>query len=162
MKKSKMIIFILVITLLLTNIQVVFAAQDKPVPGAPKGWTYRVDKGSSRGNENTHVHVDGPKGEEFVDGFGGKNSHKKLPSLDKAPKKIREGVKGTKDYKDAEKNAKAEIKAINNIKKKNLDWSKITDRVIATLLVLAAGATWFFPGDDPAAWLNFARSWGLI
>ncbi len=43
MKKSKMIIFILVITLLLTNIQVVFAARDKPVPGAPKGWTYRLD-----------------------------------------------------------------------------------------------------------------------
>lgn len=157
---KKFTLFLLVMSLMLMSVTPTFAAKNKPLPGH-KGWSYRVDKGKTGGNENTHVHLKGPKSQEYVDGFGGKNSHKKLPRLKDAPNKVRKTLEKQKDYKDAEEAAEAEQDAIKELKRNDFDWGKAADRAAAIALIVAAGATWFFPGDDAAAWANAARAFAF-
>ncbi len=158
--KKKLTVLMLIMSLMVMSVTPTFAGQNIPLPGH-KGWTYRIDKGNSSGNSNTHVHLDGPKGQEYVDGFGGKNSHKNKPGLDEAPSKQRKALKKQKKYKDAEEAAEAEQAAVKELKKSDFDWAKAADRAAAIALIAAAGATWFFPGDDAAAWANAARAWAF-
>lgn len=138
-----------------------FAGSNKPIPGAPKGWKYRVDLGNTRGNENPHVHVYSPKGTEYIDGLGGKNSHKSKPKISKVPGRVRKKLEQQRDYKDAKDKAN-KIQALKKqLRSKHLDFSKWSDRIIAIGLVAAAGLTWFFPGDDALAWANLARVFAL-
>lgn len=153
--------FLLFIFIFSMAVQPTFAATTKQIPGAPKGWRYRIDKGNSRGNENPHVHVYGPNGKEYVDGLGSSNSHKSKPKISEVPSKVRKKLEQQKDYKEAKKEA-AEIRALKSkLKAKKLNFAKAADRAIAIGLVIAAGLSWFFPGDDAAAWTNLARAWGF-
>lgn len=52
--------------------------------------------------------------------------------------------------------AKKEIKK----KKLKIDWKHIADVVIAIGIVVVATGTFFFQGDDMAAWINFLRAIG--
>lgn len=68
------------------------------------------------------------------------------------PKKIIDKVKAHKDYKNAQEKQKKLDKAAKEIKDKKVNMSKTTDIIIAIAIVVAATATFFFPGDDVAAW----------
>lgn len=159
--KKLVSIFLTFALIFVINAQDSSAASNKQIPGCPKGWRYRVDLGNSRGNNNPHVHVYGPNGQEYVDGLGSTNSHKSLPNVSSAPRKVRKKLEEQRDYRDAKRKA-AQIRTLKSkIRSKHLNFRKWGDRAIAIGLVIASGLTWFFPGDDAAAWLNLARAWAL-
>lgn len=111
-----------------------------------KGWTYRVDKPSSS-NVKPHVHVDNNKegihGTENVDGTP---SHGKTLEESGVPKKVRDKVRGSKDYKKGQKDLKNMKKAKAEIKRKKLNLNKYQDLIIAAgIFVAIVGVAFFVP-----------------
>lgn len=116
-----------------------------------KGWTYRVDKPSSS-NAKPHVHVDnnsrGIHGTENVDGTP---SHGKTLERSGVPKKVRDQVRGSKDYKKGQKDLKNMKKAKAEIKRKKLNLNIYKDLIIAAgIFIVIVGVAFFAPEALPA------------
>lgn len=115
------------------------------------GWTYRVDKPSSS-NAKPHVHVDNNKrgihGTENVDGTP---SHGKTLERSGVPKKVREKVRGSKDYKKGQNDLKNMKRAKAEIKRWKLNLNKYKYLIIAAgIFVAIVGVAFFAPEALPA------------
>lgn len=113
-----------------------------------KTWSYRVDKPSA-GDAKPHVHVykNGKQvGAECVDGT---SSHGK--TLKKVPKKVKDKVRSSKDYKKGKSDLKKMKKAKAEINKKHLNLKKAKDLIIAAgIFVAIVGVAFFAPEVLPA------------
>lgn len=106
------------------------------------------------GNGRYHVHVYKDGKEIGSERCGGGKSHK--DELNNVDKKIKNKVRSDRKYKaGADKNAKLD-KAASKIRQQGL--TKAGKIGIAIGLVVAATGTFFFPGDDIAAWGNLIRA----
>ncbi|WP_313891094.1 hypothetical protein [Psychrobacillus sp.] len=119
----------------------------------------RVDVPKASDDAQYHVHVTNKKlGIDAAEGVNGEPSHKKTLAGSGVPKKIIDKVKEHKDFKNAEKKQKKLDDAAAEIKAKKLDLNKTEDIIIAIAVVVAATATFFFPGDDVLAWGALLRA----
>ncbi|WXR62877.1 hypothetical protein WG909_06615 [Peptostreptococcaceae bacterium AGR-M142] len=158
---SKLLILTLIFMLSIPSLA--FAAEDVFTIDNHK---VRVDSprsGCGGKNNQWHVHVYGKnKSMNKSNEIGCENvidqsdSHGK--DLSDVPRKTREKIRNHKKYKDAKKKQQQLNKAMKKIKRKKLNLRKTTDIIIAAGIVAAATFTWFFPGDDVAAWGNFLRA----
>lgn len=170
MKFSRKIVFILLIVLTVIytvpNVKITAnAANAGKSIDIGNGWKFRVDPPhTSGGNAKWHVHVKGKvngktvTGSEGVDGSASHGDH-----MNKIPNGVKKKIKNNPKYKEGQKKQKQLEKATNQIKAKKLklDWKHIGDVTIAIGIVVACTATFFFQGDDIAAWLNLFRALGL-
>ena len=110
--------------------------------------TWSVDKPSA-GDAKPHVHVykNGKQvGAECVDGT---SSHGK--TLKKVPKKVKDKVRSSKDYKKGKSDLKKMKKAKAEINKKHLNLKKRKDLIIAAgIFVAIVGVAFFAPEVLPA------------
>lgn len=144
----------------LTKSQTVSAAKSGEWQDLGKGWKFRVDPPHvDKSNANWHVHVTNGKksGSEAVNGEKSHDDH-----MDDIDKKVKEKIKNHPEYKKGQKKQKDLDKATSQIKKKGLkiDWKHVGDVIIAIGIVVACTATFFFQGDDIAAWINLLRALG--
>lgn len=152
------ICFILVSSLVGTDMKVMAKSTWIDVGG---GWEFRVDGPHVDGCTKYHVHArnkqEGKEGSECVDGTSSHGDH-----LNDVPKKVRNKIRDNNEYQKAKKKQKKLNDAKKEIKKKKLkiDWKHIADVVIAIGIVVVATGTFFFQGDDMAAWINFLRAIG--
>lgn len=142
--------------------QTVSAATSGQWQDLGQNWRFRVDPPhTENSNANWHVHVEntrtGAKGSEAVNGEASHGDH-----MNNVDKKVKEKVKNHPEYQKGKKKQQDLDKAKSEIKKKNLkiDWKHIGDVVIAICIVVACTATFFFQGDDVAAWMNLLRAMG--
>jgi anti-sigma28 factor (negative regulator of flagellin synthesis) len=125
------------------------------------GWKFRVDPphtGSDTGKYHVHVNYGNKEvGSEAVDGS---KSHG--DNMNNVPNSVKKKVKNHPEYKKGQEKQKKLDAAKSQIKSRNLkiDWWHIADVIIAIGIVIAATATFFFPGDDVGAWINFLRAIG--
>ena len=126
------------------------------------GWRFRVDPPhTENSNGKWHVHVEntrtGVSGSEGVDGSASHGDH-----MNNIPNKVKEKVKNHPEYKKGKDKQKKLDKAVEEIKQKDLkiDWAHIGDVILAIGIVVGATATFFFQGDDVAAWMNLLRAVG--
>lgn len=125
-----------------------------------QGWEFRVDPPhNDNANAKYHVHVrnkqKGIEGSEGVDGSASHGDH-----MNKVPNSVKKKIKDHEEYKKGKEKQKKLDKAVQEVKSKKLDLSKAADVVIAIGIVVACTATFFFPGDDVAAWANLLRTLG--
>lgn len=119
-------------------------------------WKVRIDFPTSA-NPKYHVHVYDPKGNQVgVENLDGTPSHGQ--TLSKVPNKVKTKIKEHPEYKKYKKKQEKLNEAAKKIKAKKLNLWKTADIIIAIGIVVAATATFFFPGDDIAAWGNFLRA----
>ena len=113
-----------------------------------KTWSYRVDKPSA-GDAKPHVHVykNGKQvGAECVDGT---SSHGK--TLKKVPKKVKDKVRNSKDYKKGKSDLKKMKKAKAEINKKHINLKNSKYLIIsAGIFVDIVGVAFFAPEVLPA------------
>lgn len=102
-----------------------------------------------------HVHVYEGNQEIGAGRCGGGKSHG--DELNKVPRKVKDKVKGDKNWKKGGEKNKDLDKAAKKINSEGL-LSKAGGIAIAIALVVGATATFFFPGDDVAAWANLLRA----
>lgn len=129
------------------------------------GWKFRVD-GPHTGTDTGkyHVHVEGRKGNKTVKGSEGVDGSKSHGDhMNDIPDSVKEKVKKHPKYKDGQKKQKDLDQAKKQIKSRNLkiDWQHVGDVIIAIGIVVACTATFFFQGDDIAAWMNLLRAIGV-
>jgi len=161
MKKILSIIMsTMMILLMITNS--VFAASSGKWIDLGQGWKFRVDPphtGSDTGKY--HVHVNYKNKEVGSEGVDGSKSHN--DNMKNVPNSIKKQIKNHPEYKKAQQKQKKLEAAKKQIKAKKLkiDWAHIADVIIAIGIVVATTATFFFPGDDVAAWINFFRAIGV-
>lgn len=130
---------------------------------SPKEWRMRVDDPDS-GAGKVHVHVENTRtGQTAVENVDGTESHGQTMTSKGIPKSVQNQVKDNEKYKKGIEKQKKLDDAKAKIKSKNLkiDWWHVWDVIIAIGIVVAATATFFFPGDDVAAWINFFRAIGV-
>lgn len=127
-----------------------------------KGWRFRVDPPHTDGSSGKwHVHAEntrtGQKGSEAVDGSASHGDH-----MNNVDKKVKDKIKNHPEYKKGKDKQKKLNNAVSQIKAKKLkiDWKHVSDVLIAISLVIAATGTFFFQGDDVAAWINLLRAIG--
>lgn len=133
----------------------------------PKSWRFRVDgphnDGGRQDTQKVHVHVEYQGKEVAAEGVDGSVSHgytmDKGQNGQRVPKHVQDQIKNHPEYKKGKKKQENIDKAAKEIKSKNLtlDWWHVWDVVIAIGIVVLATGTFFFPGDDIAAWINFFR-----
>lgn len=106
------------------------------------------------GDGRYHAHVYKKGAQIGSERCGGGASHK--DQFRNVDKKIRDQVRSHKKYKQgAEKNRQLD-KAAKEIRRRNLN--KAGKIGLAIALVVGATGTFFFPGDDIAAWSNLIRT----
>jgi hypothetical protein len=71
---------------------------------------------------------------------------------------VKKKIESHPKYKEAQNKQKKLNVATHKIKSKKLDLRKSVDFWIAVAIVVAATGTFFFPGDDFAAWGNLLRA----
>lgn len=119
-------------------------------------WKARIDI-PTESNPKYHTHVYDSKGKQVgVQNMDGSKSHG--TTWKNVPKKVQEKIKDHPEYKKAKKKSDKLDKAAKQIKSKNLNLKKKADIILAIGIVIAATATFFFPGDDVAAWGNLLRA----
>lgn len=119
-------------------------------------WKVRIDFPTDA-NPKYHGHVYNPKGKQVgVENLDGSKSHG--DSWADVPSKVKKKIKEHKEYKKYKEKQEKLDKAAKQIKSKKLNLKKTADIIIAIGIVVAATATWFFPGDDVAAWGNLLRA----
>lgn len=125
------------------------------------GYKFRVD-GPHTGTDTGkyHVHVNKGNNEIGSEGVDGSKSHG--DNMNNVPNSVKKKIKEHPEYKRAQKKQEELEKAKKEIKEKNLkiDWWHIGDVILAIAIVVAATATFFFPGDDVGAWINLLRAIG--
>jgi hypothetical protein len=146
----------------LTQSQTVEAASSGVWQDLGGGWRFRVDgPHNDKANANWHVHAENKKlGKDGSEAVNGKKSHN--DHLNDVPNKVKKKIKNHPEYKKGQKKQKDLDKAVSKIKDKGLkiDWRHIGHVVIAIAIVVACTATFFFQGDDIAAWMNLLRTLG--
>lgn len=166
MKRSGILIILLFICCLFSfsfkNTDIVYAAKSGQWQDLGGGWRFRVDPPhNDNANAKWHVHVentkDGTKGSEGVDGSASHGDH-----MNKIPNKVKDKVKKHPEYEKGKKKQKELNKATKEIKDRGLkiDWRHVGDVIIAIGIVVVCTATFFFQGDDIAAWMNLLRALG--
>lgn len=164
-RRTKIIIVIVCFCLsigLFSNYTCVEAANPGKWVDLGQGWRFRVDgPHASIKDGKWHVHVEntrtGTTGAEGVDGSESHGDH-----MNKIPNKIKKKIKDHDEYKKGQREQKKLDKAANEIKKQDLviDWAHIGDVITAIGIVIVCTATFFFQGDDFAAWINLLRALG--
>lgn len=126
-----------------------------------KGYKFRVDEphtGPDTGKYHVHVNEGNVEiGSEGVDGSESHGDH-----MNNVPNSIKKKIKNHPEYQKGKKKQKNLDKAKKEIQDKNLkiDWLHIGDVLLAIGIVIVCTATFFFPGDDVGAWMNFLRAIG--
>lgn len=116
-----------------------------------KTWSYRVDKPSSS-NAKPHVHVYKRGTQVGTENVDGTSSHGR--TLNKVPKKVKEKVRSSRDYKKAKNDLAKMKRAKSEINKKHLNLNNAKDLVIAAgIFVSIVGVAFFAPAALPAALL---------
>lgn len=164
MKKFMLKLFVFTMIFMLIFPSFTFAAENPFIVDNYKVRLDRPTSGSGDSNNQWHIHVYEGKNAKMIPSneVGCENvkdqseSHGK--DLSKVPKKTRDKIRNHETYKKGQKEQAKLDKAMGEIKDKDLDLSKAVDIIIAIGIVVAATATWFFPGDDIAAWGNFLRA----
>ncbi len=114
-----------------------------------KIWSYRVDRPSAR-DAKPHVHVSKNGKEVGAENVDGTSSHGK--NLNKVPKKVREKVRNSKDYKKGKSDLKKMQKAKYEIKRRGLNLRNAKDLIIAAgIFVAIVGVAFFAPEALPGA-----------
>ena len=82
--------------------------------------------------------------------------------MNNVPNSVKKKIKEHPEYKRGQKKQEELEKAKKEIKEKNLkiDWWHIGDVILAIAIVVAATATFCFPGDDVGTWINLLRAIG--
>lgn len=166
MKKRNFITFLLIICCFcaigLNHSDKILAAPSGQWQDLGGGWRFRVDPPhTENSNAKWHVHVEntktGVKGSEGVDGTASHGDH-----MNNIPKKVKDKIKNHPEYKKGKDKQKKLNEATKQIKQKGLkiDWKHVGDVVLAIGIVIGCTATFFFQGDDIAAWMNLLRALG--
>jgi hypothetical protein len=153
-KKTLLIVMILTFSFLSLTTSPVIAAS--PWFDAGNGYKWRLDTPHGKANPKYHVHVNKGNKEVGSQNVDGTRSHGK--TLNAVPKSVKKKIESHPKYKEAQNKQKKLNVATHKIKSKKLDLRKSVDFWIAVAIVVAATGTFFFPGDDFAAWGNLLRA----
>lgn len=109
---------------------------------AGQGWTFRVD--APRGNSKPHAHVYHKGREVGTENCDGTRSHGR--DFSRVPKKIRDKVRNSKDYKKGKKDIENYKKAKKEIQNRRLNLRINKDLLIAAgIIVTFVGVAYFAP-----------------
>jgi len=159
---KRIIVTLMLVVFVLTSLSsVCFAASSGQWQDLGGGYKFRVDPphtGTDTGKY--HVHVNKGNQEIGSEGVDGSASHG--DNMNNVPNSVKEKVKKHPEYEKGKKKQEKLNQAKSEIQSKGLqiDWWHVGDVILAIAIVVAATATFFFPGDDVGAWINFLRAIG--
>lgn len=157
---SKKFLIIMLFTLLISTISPTLSSAASVKVKGPGSWEYRIDGPETGGKQYYHIHFYEKGTEKFCLRLDNMkpcdfNKNKKYyTKFDELPNKLIDHVTNNAEVKKALKKEKGST-TVNSWVNSIPQWALVS---VATLTVFLATVTWFFPGDDLAAWAFFLRA----